>query len=142
MIEKFNGIMKLSMIVLLSLLMIQPLSIEAQSVGGVDLKSVRVDDLSDEQILSYVRQAEERGLTQAQLEALARQRGVSEIEISKLRRRVQILRGGLGSSTSQDSLGRSIGRGLQPVVSDDIFGSLAGETGPTLTEEQKRIFWL
>ena len=111
----------------------------AQSLGGVDLKSVRVDDLTDEQILGYIRQAEERGLTQPQLEALARQQGVSESEIVKLRRRVEQLRGAMAQETTSNQTGQ--GQRTSPINNpDEIFGALSSEDKPTLTKEQKSIF--
>ncbi|WP_176723311.1 SLBB domain-containing protein [Roseivirga misakiensis] len=112
----------------------------AQGLGGIDLKSIRVDDLSDEQILGYIRQAEEKGLTQSQLEDLARQRGVSESEISKLRRRIERLRGGLSIDPSTSSNSRNLSRTTQLVTQEDVFGALSGQELPDLTENQKRIF--
>lgn len=112
----------------------------AQSMGGVDLKSVNVDDLSDEQILNYIKQAEDRGLTQAQLEVLAKQQGVSEIQISKLRRRVEALRNGGNDANKSLSDKKSTSREVPMVEDEDVFGALAGKEGPKLTEEQKKIF--
>ncbi|TCL00212.1 protein involved in polysaccharide export with SLBB domain [Roseivirga ehrenbergii] len=115
-------------------------ALEAQSLGGLDLKSVKVDELSDEQILSYMKQAEERGLTQSELELLARQRGVSESEISKLRRRVEALRSGVNTmnNTSTDKRNSR----LEPSLLNDesVFGALSSDEAIELTEEQKKIF--
>ena len=115
-------------------------ALEAQSLGGLDLKSVKVDELSDEQILSYMKQAEERGLTQSELELLARQRGVSESEISKLRRRVESLRSNRENSniTSTD---KSYSRTESVILNnDDVFGTLSDDEDIESTEEQKKIF--
>uniref|UniRef100_UPI004047E7CA SLBB domain-containing protein n=1 Tax=Roseivirga sp. TaxID=1964215 RepID=UPI004047E7CA len=130
-------ILFLSLIFLLS---ISTFEAHSQSLGGVDLKSVKVDELSDEQILNYIKQAEDRGLTQSQLEALARQQGVSESEISKLRRRVEGLRSGI--SDANDPLdGKKVSSRESSILSDnDVFGALAGTEGPKLTAVQKRIF--
>ena len=125
---------------ILTMMVIQPLS-HGQSLGGIDFKTVKVDDLSDQEILGYIQQAEQRGLTQAQLEVLARQQGVSESEISKLRRRVEALRGGVGkngSVRSEDA--KRSGRTSQMDTGDDVFGALAGQQKPNLTEKQKRLF--
>lgn len=115
-------------------------AVEAQSLGGMDLKSVKVDELSDEQILNYIKQAEDRGLTQSQLEVLARQQGVSESEISKLRRRVEALRKGSNNSSTSSTDRRS--SRTEPVLlnGDDVFGALSGNEALELTEEQKKIF--
>jgi len=122
------------------LVSMESLSIQAQGLSGLDLKTVRVDDLTDEQILGYIRQAEERGLTQLQLEALARQQGVSESEISKLRRRVESLRGIGPANPEVSGNSRKSGRTTQLVTQEGVFGSLAGEEPTDLTVEQKRIF--
>ncbi|KYG84017.1 hypothetical protein AWW67_02560 [Roseivirga seohaensis] len=115
-------------------------TLDAQSLGGLDLKSVKVDELSDEQILSYMKQAEERGLTQSELELLARQRGISESEISKLRRRIESLRSNRENSniTSTDKRNSR----TEPVILNDydVFGALSNDETIELTEEQKKIF--
>ncbi|MEP0986284.1 SLBB domain-containing protein [Ekhidna sp.] len=53
-----------------------------------DLRSVNVDELSDQQVLAFIDRAESSGLTMQQLELLAQQRGMSSIQISKLRSRI------------------------------------------------------
>ena len=115
-------------------------ALEAQSLGDLDLKSVKVDELSDEQILNYMKQAEERGLTQAELELLARQRGVSESEISKLRRRVESLRSNRENSNINSTDKRN--SRTEPVILNDdyVFGALSDDEAIELTEEQKKIF--
>lgn len=139
-LNSFFTVLRVFALLALFLVSLENLAVQAQGLGGIDLKSVRVDDLSDEEILSYVRQAEERGLTQLQLEALARQQGVSESEISKLRRRVERLRGGLTSDPDVQVNKQNSARETQLVTQSDIFGSLPGQELPELTEEQKRIF--
>tara|TARA_R110000850_G_scaffold261209_1_gene389045 strand:- start:21510 stop:24185 length:2676 start_codon:yes stop_codon:yes gene_type:complete len=115
-------------------------TLDAQSLGGMDLKSVKVDELSDEQILSYMKQAEERGLTQSELELLARQRGVSESEISKLRRRVESLRNNRESSNISSSEKRSSRTEPTLLSSEDVLGALSGDEAIELTVEQRKIF--
>ena len=63
-----------------------------QSVNFNDLSQVRVDDLSDEQILVYMRQAESMGLTEEELIQTAQQRGMPASEIEKLRTRITTLK--------------------------------------------------
>lgn len=121
-------------------LMSGTIDVQGQSLGGLDLKSVKVDDLSDEQILGYISQAEERGLTQSNLEAIARQQGVSEGEITKLRRRVEALKGGLNNADDNRMDKKSKGRSARPITQDDSFGSLSGQESIELSEDQKRIF--
>ena len=114
--------------------------LNAQSLSGLDLKSVRVDDLTDEQIRGYIKQAEARGLTQEQLEAIARQRGVSETEISKLRRRVAKLRSGGLIKTDSLGLSNQMQRNAPMLSEEEAFGLLPGEDRPELTPQQKQIF--
>jgi protein involved in polysaccharide export with SLBB domain len=124
---------------LMFLVAILPESHYAQSIGGIDIKNVKVDDLSDEQIRGYIQQAEEQGLTQTQLEALARQRGVPESEIAKLRRRVVEL----GNSTAVAGKGlekSSTARSTTNVIEYDPFGMLVGEERQLLSEEEQKIF--
>lgn len=111
----------------------------AQSLGGVDLKSVKVDDLSDEQIRNYIKQAEEQGLNQSQLEALARQRGVSESEIAKLRRRIAEL-GDLESGNEIGTEKSGTSRSTTNGADYDPFGMLVGEERQMLSVEEQKIF--
>ena len=67
--------------------------LQCQVVNPQNLTSLRVDELSDDQIRSFMRQVEASGLTQAQLEQYASQRGMSPSEIKKLRERVEKLSG-------------------------------------------------
>lgn len=115
-------------------------TLSAQSLAGTDLSTINVDDLSDAQIQSYIKQGESSGYTELQLEALARQRGMPESEIAKLRRRVEKLRAGGLQSRSLDGLGVGGRRGVK---GDDavVFGKLANsENSRKLTEAQKMIF--
>ncbi|WP_425390047.1 SLBB domain-containing protein [Ekhidna sp.] len=71
-----------------------------------DLSSVNVDDLSDKQVQAFVDRAESSGLTMQQLELLAQQRGMSSMQISKLRSRIAKLQsagGGDAGLTGSDS---------------------------------------
>ena len=137
-VKRSYGLSLYSLLVVCLLFFLTPPT-QLRAQGEVfDLRSVNVDDLTDEQILSYIRQAEERGLTQTQLEVLARQRGVSEIQISKLRARVQALQtGALEENTTE---AESLTRNAEAITQQDVFGSLAGQAEPKLTERQARIF--
>ncbi|MFT7162352.1 MAG: protein involved in polysaccharide export with SLBB domain [Bacteroidia bacterium] len=115
-----------------------PYTGQAQSFGGIDLKSVNVDDLSDEEILNYIQKAEKRGLSQSDIEALAKQQGVSESEIIKLRRRVEGLRKGTNNNSSPKGMNASA-RVVEVVEDNDPFNTFNEET-PELTENQRPIF--
>ncbi len=67
------------------------MSVNAQTsqAPSIDnLSQVRVDDLTDDQVLEFIKRVEESGLSQQQLEILAKQRGMSSSEIAKLRTRI------------------------------------------------------
>src|SRR5690606_4565063 len=64
-----------------------------QSIGATDLSNVRIDDLTDDQIRAYLKQAETSGLSESQMEAIARERGMPSAEIQKLRDRIANLDG-------------------------------------------------
>jgi protein involved in polysaccharide export with SLBB domain len=138
----YNNSIRVILILILTLTSQSYLILEAQSMGGIDLKSMKVDELSDDQILNYIKQAEARGLTQSQLEVVAKQQGVSESEISKLRRRVEGLRSGIRDSNDPSVNRGMLSRQSSIMSEDDVFGALAGEKGPQLTDKQKRIFGL
>src|SRR5690606_12204518 len=65
----------------------------AQSIGATDLSNVRIDELTDDQIRAYLKQAESSGLSESQMEAIARERGMPSAEIQKLRDRIANLDG-------------------------------------------------
>lgn len=56
--------------------------------------NVRVDELSDDQVRSFMRQAEANGMDDAQLEQIAQARGMRPEEIKKLRERVEKIKKG------------------------------------------------
>jgi len=64
----------------------------AQTISTQNLSTIRVDDLSDDQIRSFLRQVESTGLSEAQLEQVAQARGMRPEEIKKLRERVDKIR--------------------------------------------------
>ncbi len=67
-----------------------------------DLSSIDVDELSDEQLRTLVRRAEEAGLSEAELIQMAQIRGVPQEEIDKLRERLEGLDLIVSSSGSAD----------------------------------------
>jgi protein involved in polysaccharide export with SLBB domain len=76
----------------------------AQNLGN--LSSLKVDDLSDAQIEELIKKAESSGLSSSQLEAMAREQGLSPIEAGKLRDRIsKLLRSGSGTESFQKSTG-------------------------------------
>lgn len=67
-----------------------PLVLHSQQ-GGVSLdniKNLKVDELTDTQVLEFIQKVEESGYTEDQLMVLARARGMSPSQISKLKERI------------------------------------------------------
>ena len=110
---------------------------QAQSLN--DIRNVKIDQLSDEQLQQFLKRAEASGLNQQQLEALAIQRGMPAAEIAKLRKRLLTLKPGKGATSSAFSGGED--RKLNEIAGEDIFSSLeTRDTTEVLTEEQKKLF--
>lgn len=61
-------------------------------INPQNLGNVRVDELSDDQVRAFMRQAESTGMGDAQLESIAQARGMRPEEIQKLRQRVNKLK--------------------------------------------------
>ena len=111
-----------------------------------NLSNVKVDELSDDQIRSFIQQVEATGLTEAQLEQVAFAKGMKPNEVQKLRARVdRIKKGSSKSNTSTKSNGinesNSVGRGLT-VQSDTVSNSRfrEDEAGKALLDFKPRIF--
>ncbi|POY39411.1 capsule biosynthesis protein [Solitalea longa] len=75
-----------------------------------DLSSVKVDNLTDDQIRQFIVQAKKSGYTDTQLEQLALQKGMPSSEIAKLRKRIdkiggfeEVQNGAAGSAKVSDS---------------------------------------
>lgn len=80
-----------SLAMLILLLASQPLIAQ---VNPQNLSNVRVDELSDDQIRSFLRQAQAGGIEESQLEQFAQTRGMRPEEIQKLRARIKKLNEG------------------------------------------------
>jgi protein involved in polysaccharide export with SLBB domain len=78
---------------LLSLLLLLAASpaIAQVDLSQTDFSTMRVDDLSDEQIIDFWAAAQARGLSMSDLEAMALSRGLSYSEVLKLRMRLREL---------------------------------------------------
>lgn len=77
-------------LLLASVIMNEP-TVLAQSIP--DISSIKVDDLSDEQLQELVRRATESGLTESELLQMAKVRGVPTAELEKLRKRLEEMDG-------------------------------------------------
>lgn len=111
-------------------------SLNAQNLS--DLKSLKVDNLSDAQIEQLIKRAEASGLTSSQLEAMAREQGLSPLEAGKLRQRIM----SLNKSANPENQGGKLGaRNLDDESSNDLFDSIRrADPYYDLTPFQKKIF--
>lgn len=129
-------------IIVLTIVCFQTLNINAQSLSSIDLTSVKIDDLTDQQILAYLEQAKSSGYNEQELESIARQRGLSESEIAKLRRRLSLLKGGViseskSSNQNLDKTGRATSNASEAGMSNQIADQ---ESERQLTIFQKKIY--
>jgi len=73
---------------------------KAQNINEKNFSNIRVDDLTDNQIRQFMQQVQASGLSEAQLEQVASAKGMSQVEIQKLRQRVDKL--GKTTKTTDD----------------------------------------
>ena len=113
--------------------------VQGQSLSDLpsDLSNFRTESLTDDQILRIKTGIEERGLTLSQLEQFARARGISQLEWSKLRRRIE--------TTSDASLTNNNSSALEGVLFQDedsiVFDfDEVRAVLDSISEDDKRIF--
>lgn len=82
---------------------------QAQDASSIqNLQNVNVDELSDQQVQKFIDQMEASGYSEQQLEVLARARGMSSAQMSKLRQRIAKLQSGSsGGGSKEISRGRT-----------------------------------
>lgn len=112
-------------------------SLMAQSLA--DLRTLKVDNLSDAQIEQLIKRAESSGLTSSQLEAMAREQGLSPLEANKLRKRIMDLQRSV--RTDGEMVGGNELRSYSEEGSKDLFDSIRkADPYYDLTPYQKKIF--
>jgi protein involved in polysaccharide export with SLBB domain len=67
--------------------------VNAQNFSSQDLSKIKVDQLSDQQVLKIKQKAEEGGMSQQELEAMAEAKGMPRVEVDKLIARINGLAG-------------------------------------------------
>ena len=97
---------------------------------------VKVDQLSDAQILQMIKQAESIGYTEAQLEQMAAARGMKTDEVQKLRARVTKLRSS-GTTATQTNTTTATGREYSETTDG---GSVTNEKEVTDQEVAPKVF--
>lgn len=115
------NIKKITFTLLLCLGLFLSFSVKAQNINQANFSNVRVDELTDEQIIQYVKQVESSGLSADQLEQVALSRGMSPSEVQKLKDRVAKLQaaGKLGKSKkTSHSTSSSFGRQVNGMGND------------------------
>jgi len=65
--------------------------VSGQSINTQDLSKLKVDELSDEQIRSFLSQAQSSGLSESQMIQMAQRRGMPQAEMQKLQQRIASL---------------------------------------------------
>lgn len=114
-------------------LVVLAISTYGQSVS--DIQNIKVDELSDAQLEQLIKRAETSGMTEQQLEAMARERGMPATEVAKLRQRINKLRKKgndpqSNTSTSKGVEGREWIESEGEIVEEEI----------EFTEEEEKIF--
>ncbi len=108
----------------------------AQDISSIDFKNLKADDLSDQQIQQIYERAQTQGLSIQEVEAMAMARGMSSVEVAKLRSRFMGLQSGINApskelnqsedrlrDTNDDTLIQRDSTDLSIPNSDKIFGS-------------------
>ncbi|SMD34321.1 protein involved in polysaccharide export, contains SLBB domain of the beta-grasp fold [Reichenbachiella faecimaris] len=75
-----------------------------QELNVNNIASINIDDLSDAQIQKFITKVEESGYTEDQLIMMAKSRGMSELQIQKLRARIMQVRSGKTSNEQNSTL--------------------------------------
>ncbi|MGK9117693.1 SLBB domain-containing protein [Olivibacter jilunii] len=111
----------------------------AQSIDPQNLSSINVDELSDDQIREFIKQAESSGLSETEMIQMAKARGMSQTEIDKLRSRIEQVGGPSSTTTKENGL---LGDESRIVLGQDdsllTAGDSAAKTPAQLAEEALR----
>ncbi|MCG8476131.1 MAG: polysaccharide biosynthesis/export family protein, partial [Cytophagales bacterium] len=106
--------------------------------SGTDINSinsVNIDDLSDEQVQSFVDKYEEAGYTWSQVEKLAKIRGVKSSQLSKMKARIRQL--GASSRTKKTRNIKTTKKTGEEEQEAEIDAIAAGETNEELLITEK-----
>jgi protein involved in polysaccharide export with SLBB domain len=123
-------------LLLISLLIAVPAQIQAQQ--STDITSIKVDELSDDQLQELLRRANEAGLGTMEFLQLAEMRGMPALEVEKLRKRLQDLDMMGSASSRQANVSRRNPR--QQVDLSEITKGLYQPQSDLDDSESSRIF--
>lgn len=142
-IQFFSIIKRVALVLplLATLLVSTPYNVSGQSLSEVDFATLKVDNLTDQQIKSFIDKARERGFNESELLELARQRGLSATEIAKFRERVRKMSlGSTVTNTGQGLQGAGPTESTTTQASENVFGLTVNSNVEALSDLEKRIF--
>lgn len=111
-------------------------SIAQSALANLDLKTINVDEMSDDEIRNYIKRAEARGLTENEVTELARSRGMSESQILKLKTRIN----GIRQGTNQGPQSGLISTNSLRATTETPFGLTQNVVSEDLSPEEANIF--
>lgn len=88
-------------VLFLSLFLFFASMLQAQDVD--DLSNVKVEELTNEQIRRFIVEADRMGVSNEQIEEFALQRGMNQVEVAKLKDRIQAMRKAMLPSANQST---------------------------------------
>ncbi|MEK6477790.1 SLBB domain-containing protein [Catalinimonas sp. 4WD22] len=127
----------LSGVIICLLYTIQP-ALAQSNLLEQDLSKVKVDQLSDAQIKQLINAAEERNLSDQQIETTAVIRGMPRAEVSKLMSRLRSVRLSTESQSRQNNRGITAGSNVQDSTNMDT--SQNRPVSSMLTKEERKVF--
>ena len=107
--------------------------IKAQDIQG-NLNEVEVDNLSEKQVASYWNKIKKEGYTLEQALAIAKTRGMSELQAQKLQTRIR----NIGNSNNVDKENLGAEDKLMPKEKDGLFFGLKG--GEEKKQKKEKLF--
>ena len=130
-------------LILLSLsalfMLIQTTEVHAQNFGSINLSTINVNELSEDQIRQADQEIRDRGLTLQQFEQLAVAQGGSRLQVTQLVQRIRSLRSSTGNG-SADSTGETR-ETLIPLDESDVFRNQASQPVPARQQNDSlRVF--
>lgn len=133
---------------LLSAVLLFALPAISQVVNPQNLSSIRVDELSDDQVRQFMKQVEATGLGDTQLEQVALARGMRPEEVQKLRARIEKLKKqdqskGATTAAKNAPAKKSTGRDLNYIPETDSLNKqqkAESEAEKALTDLRAKIF--
>ena len=138
MIRQVKRVVTCSLLIL-TLFSIFEVSAQDLSANFENIEKIDVDALSDEQIKRIAEEIDRRGLTDTQLELAARSRGVSSLQIAKLKQRIAAVRSGITKSSEIKEINRLREVQDDNIQTSDLFATLADNSNKNIVPEE-RIF--